>query len=847
MTGTPYHRDRFLVVPIAALGREDLALAGGKGANLGELVRGGFPVPDAVVISTAAYSSIVESGGLAATIHAGLCAGDAGSIRAAFEDVPIPDRLRAEILEAYAAIGGGPVAVRSSATAEDLPGAAFAGQQDTYLNVIGEAALLEAVRRCWGSLWTERAIAYRDRRDVDQAAVQIAVVVQRMVPAEHAGVMFTANPMTGARDEVVIDASSGLGEAVVAGLVTPDHYVLDAHGAFRQRTPGRREVVIRGVDGGGVTHSADEQVDSLPDEAVVELARLGRAVAAHFGRPQDIEWARAAGQVWLVQARPMTALPPPPLRLGRFRRRLGQQLLDYFTDRPYPLDVSAWILPGIGRLVERMLAEIPGLRVEMSAVLPEVDGVVEGFVPPLPRPTRAMLTAPTRVADRVRRFAPAAWERDPRFARFQGELHDLGAVALGTVALTELDWTDLTATVRRALAATDLVADLRVDYLPRAGYDLLRLYVMQAVLGLRALSGQLTLGTQTRTEDANRGLEALAAHVRDDPVLRNAFAELDGPALLERVTGDAAFGAFRAALRTFLAEYGHRETTSPLLMSAPTWIDAPATVLALVSVLAAGPPRPSGRAAAAAAAAAAEDRLARHPLVRRTGTAEAARRVVEAARAGIAFREDSHFHATAVLPVLRRLALEAGRRLASVGVLATPEDVFHLRLEELEHCPAPARLTPDDARRLRALVRARSARRAELTGVPMISRATLFPPSAPGADALVRGVAASGGRATGPVRVVGGPSGFGTLRDGEVLVCPYTNPAWTPLFRRAVAVVVDSGGAGSHAAIVAREYGVPAVMGTGTGTTVLTDGQRVTVDGDAGLVVQADHAGQLPR
>jgi rifampicin phosphotransferase len=194
MTGTPYHRDRFLVVPIAALGREDLALAGGKGANLGELVRGGFPVPDAVVISTAAYSSIVESGGLAATIHAGLCAGDAGSIRAAFEDVPIPDRLRAEILEAYAAIGGGPVAVRSSATAEDLPGAAFAGQQDTYLNVIGEAALLEAVRRCWGSLWTERAIAYRHRRDVDQAAVQIAVVVQRMVPAEHAGVMFTANP-----------------------------------------------------------------------------------------------------------------------------------------------------------------------------------------------------------------------------------------------------------------------------------------------------------------------------------------------------------------------------------------------------------------------------------------------------------------------------------------------------------------------------------------------------------------------------------------------------------------------------------------------------------------------------
>ena len=837
MTGTLSHRHQPLVVPIAALGREDLALAGGKGANLGELVRGGFPVPDAVVITTAAYTSVVESAGLAATIQAGLRAGNgAAGIRAAFGAATIPDRLRAEIVEAYATLGGGPVAVRSSATAEDLPGAAFAGQQDTYLDVVGEAALLEAVRRCWGSLWTERAIAYRDRRDVDHATVQMAVVVQLMVPAEHAGVVFTANPVTGARDEVVIEASSGLGEAVVSGLVTPDHYVVDAGGAVRQRTPGRREVVIRSVDGGGVAHTADEQVDSLPDEAVVELARLGRAVAARFGRPQDIEWTRAAGRIWLVQARPMTALPPSPLRLGWVRRRLGQQLLDYFTDRPYPLDVSAWIRPGIGRLVERMLAEIPGLRVEMSEVLPEVDGVVDRFVPPLPRPTRAMLTAPARLATRIRRFAPAAWERDQRFAVFHREVRELDATTL-----TELDWPALTATARRALAATDLVSDLRVDYLPRAGLDLLRLHLMQAALGRRTLSGRLTLGTRTRTEDANRGLEALAARVRDDPVLRDALTELDGPALLQRVTGDPAFGAFHAALRGFLAEYGHRETTSPLLMSAPTWIDAPATVLSLVSVLVAGPQRPSGRAAAA------EDRLARHPLVRATGTAEAARRVVEAARAAIAFREDSHFHATAVLPVLRRVALEAGRRLTSVGALATPEDVFHLRLEELEHCTAPARLTPDEAGRLRALVRARSARRAELAGVPMISPATLFAQSAPRADALVRGVAASGGRATGPVRVVGGPSGFGRLRDGEVLVCPYTNPAWTPLFRRAVAVVVDAGGAGSHAAIVAREYGIPAVMGTGTATTVLTDGDLVTVDGNAGLVVEADHAGEPPR
>ena len=222
--------------------------------------------------------------------------------------------------------------------------------------------------------------------------------------------MFTANPVTGRRDEVVIDASSGLGEAVVSGLVTPDHYVLDARGAIRQRTPGRREVVIRGVDGGGLAQSTDERPDPLPDPALVELATLGRAVAAHFGRPQDIEWARAGGRAWLLQARPMTALPPPPLRLGRARRRQGQQLLDYFTERPYPMDVSAWIRPGIGNMVERMLLEIPGLRVDMSELLPEIDGVVDQFVPPRPRPTRAMLTAPARLTRRIRRFTPAAWD-----------------------------------------------------------------------------------------------------------------------------------------------------------------------------------------------------------------------------------------------------------------------------------------------------------------------------------------------------------------------------------------------------------------------------------------------------
>jgi phosphohistidine swiveling domain-containing protein len=812
------------VLPLATLGRDDLATAGGKGANLGELIRAGFPVPDGVVVTTDAYAGVVEHAGLAPAIAS--ATEDAGeALRAAFATVEIPDEIRSALLGACAHLGGGPVAVRSSATAEDLPGAAFAGQQDTYLNVVGEEALLDAVRRCWGSLWTERAISYRARRDVDPSGVRIAVVVQRMVPAAFAGVLFTANPVTGARDEVVVDASSGLGEAVVSGLVTPDHYVVDADGRVRERRRGLREVVVRGVEGGGVEHREEEALEELPDAVLAELAELGRRAAAHFGRPQDIEWAWADGRVWLVQARPMTALPPPPLRLSRVQRITGPQIIEYLPYRPYPMDVSGWVARGIGRMVERMLGEIAGVHIDFADVLPESDGVVDRYVPPRPRLTPKVLSAPARNLPRLRRYRAAGWTGDPRFTRFEREVRELAA--LDVRALT---WDELRLLPQRTFDTTDLIADLRVDYLPRVGVDLLRLRLLQALLRRGDVSG-LTLGTHTRTEDANRELLRLAERVRADGALRTVFG-LEPDAIAERIEQDPAFADFRAELAAFRAEYGHRETASPLLMSAPTWGEAPATVLGMVKVLVtdAPPAPPADRAERA------ERQLLTHPLVRLTRSGRRVRTLLADARAGIALREDTHFHGTRVLPVLRAAVLEMGRRLADAGVLRDADDVLHLRLQELEGLADPATLAPADAERIRAAARARSARRAELAGVPLIAPADLFPDRVSRGDALVSGTPASGGRATGPVRVVRESAEFGTLCSGEVLVCPYTNPAWTPLFQRAAAVVVDTGGAGSHAAIVAREYGIPAVMGTGNGTSVLADGQVVTVDGDTGVV-----------
>ncbi len=658
----------------------------------------------------------------------------------------------------------------------------------------------------------------------------MAVVVQRMVDAEFAGVMFTANPVTGERDQIVIDANPGLGEAVVSGLVTPDHYVVDARGEVRERTPGKREVVIRSsADGSGGTHSSEARPGpaTLPDTVLTELALLGRSVTAHFGRPQDIEWAYAGGRIWLVQARPMTAVPPPPLKLSRLQRKAGLQLMDYMSVRPYPLDMSGWVRPGMGRMVERMLSEIAGVRVDIDDVIPEREGIVEQFVPPAPRPSRATPAALARLPGRIRRFRPARWTDDTRFRRFEEDMR-----ALAALDPPGLGWAELLQSCRHTLAVVDVITDLRVDYLPRTGWDLLRLRAWLTPLGASHQFGLLTAGARTKTGDANHALEELATQVRADPEVRAAFGELDPPTLLTRLGRDAGFTGFRQALRQFLDRYGNRETVSPLVISAPTWVDDPTPVLGMIKILVEERPQ----ATAVSPSTGAERRLLEHRLLRSPRRRAAVLRAIEAARQGMAFREDTHFHATRAIPILRHMLLEAGRRLAEAGVLPEAQDVFHLRLEELEALPGPDRLSAAEAGRIRTTARDRADRRAELAGVPMLATASLVDPAGSATDALLTGVPASGGRATGPVRVIREPAEFGALRGGDVLVCPYTNPTWTSLFQRAAAVVVDSGGIGSHAAIVAREYGMPAVMGTANGTTVLVDGQRVTVDGDTGRV-----------
>ena len=304
-----------------------LEWVGGKGASLAHMASAGLPVPPGFHITTAAYRRFVDANGLQKSILAGLAAAQAdvagslelasGRIETLFTGARMPDDLSGAIRQAYLALGGDmPVAVRSSATAEDLPGLSFAGQQETYLNIQGTDAVLEAVKKCWASLWTARAIGYRLMHEVDQESVAMAVVVQQLVAADAAGIMFTANPVNGRRDEVMINAAWGLGEAVVGGLVTPDALTVDKEsGKVVAEQISTKEVMT--VRSGGGTHEepAPPELRTKPvlsPQSAAELARLGVEIEGMYGQPMDIEWALQDGRVFILQARPITALPQPP-------------------------------------------------------------------------------------------------------------------------------------------------------------------------------------------------------------------------------------------------------------------------------------------------------------------------------------------------------------------------------------------------------------------------------------------------------------------------------------------------------------------------------------------------------
>ncbi len=863
-TTSPY------LVALSDVALADIALVGGKAAGLGELLRGGLPVPPGCCLTTAAYRRFIAEAGLVDPLTA-LAAGaaqlalpvlqqTAGALQARMVAAPIPPDLVTAIEHAYRALGALPVAVRSSATTEDLPEASFAGQQDSFLNVIGLDALLAAVRRCWASLWNVRAIQYRAQRGQDQAAAAMGVVIQALIPAEVAGVLFTANPRTGDRTELVVNAGFGLGEAIVAGAVTPDLIVLDKTTlARKQAMLGAKEVATVPATGGGTTvirQPGRENEWALPDAALTELATLAQRAEAHFGWPLDIEWALAGGRPWLLQARPITRLPPPPVVDVRWvppspgsvwvRRQVAENLPEPLS----PLFDELYVRQGLERALDGLLAffNIPWFRLEDVADRPFFT-TINGYAYQRGNYKWHWTTFPRIIRASVASWSPLLngavphW-RDEALPAYRATIRQWQQIdpagATGDELLKgvrELAWADATywyacAVVMAAAKTTDALLDR---------------FLAVALPGRGLTSGHFLRGFPSPTLAAAVDLERIASRIRAAPALCALVVATLAERLPDALAGQADGQAVLAGLQDYLARYGHQVYNLDFI--APTQADDPRPVLLSLQALVQRPARAvlehqaalvRERDALVVTTARALDPLRRAGFRRLLGWAQ---------RYG-PYREQALFAIGSGWPVLRRLALELGRRLVQAGAVNQPEDVFYLESAEIAAglaLPAPGPTRPDLAWLTQTRRELREARRRlhPPAAVPPASGMQIGPfklaawgtqrRNAAGGQGLL-GFAVSPGRATAPASVVRTPVDFGAMAPGTVLVCPTTTPAWTPLFAQAAALVTDVGGILAHGSIVAREYGIPAVMGTGTATERIRPQQVISVDGDRGVV-----------
>jgi phosphohistidine swiveling domain-containing protein len=893
----PHEGSVAMVLPFAAIDHTSIPIVGGKAANLGELTRAGLPVPPGFCVTTAAYALVAVGadleailGELATTraLDTAHLAALASTARAHLLAAPMPAAVAEAIAGAYQALGGGEplaVAVRSSATAEDLPFASFAGQQDTYLNIIGLEAVLDAVRRGFASLWTDRAVSYRASKRIDQRTVRLAVVVQRMVEASVAGVLFTANPLTGRRHEAVIDASPGLGEAIVSGAVNPDHFVVTpATGEITERRLGDKRLVIQSTPGGGTQRieTAERSNEAcLTDAQVRALAELGARVEAHYGAPQDTEWAiDASGHLWLTQARPITTLYPLPadapetdnvLRVY-FSFSVAQGVYQPITPmglqgfRLMSSSIATFIgFPPQNPLAGAPLLKLPGQRlyVDVTPLLRNalgrnlagrVLGVMEARAASIfrqladdprlslvPTPHRRLFSRAFSLMVRARTpfymlqalFRPAATRR--RITRVEEQLSKVGTMPTNASSSERLTRIEGLLLSRTAPILSSLVP-----------------IIITGVLA-NTLAGKLLNGLATDDErqtvlrslpynpttEMDLALWHLAQRIRIDPGTAQVFHDTPLERLAQGYHDGALPPTLQRGLAGFLQTYGHRGIAE-IDLGLPRWREDPTHLLGVLAnylertnpELAADVQFQRGAEAAEAMVVELTRRAARKGWLRGKLVGFFLRRV----RALVGLREVPKFCFMILFGQIRELLWPVGHELAEAGRLERAEDIFFITLSEAREALAGTDLRP--------VVRERHAsyeQELKRRHIPRVLLSDGTEPTAEGhtagsADGALKGTPASAGRVTAKARVILDPIGA-RLSPGEILVAPSTDPGWTPLFLTASGLVMEMGGAMSHGAVVAREYGIPAVVGVPEATERISTGQRITVDGSAGTIV----------
>ncbi|UCG82635.1 MAG: hypothetical protein JSW38_10645 [Dehalococcoidia bacterium] len=833
------------ILKLNELSHRDNDRAGSKAANLGELLRADFPVPSGFVVTTDAFYEFLTANSIGTDSSP--------------EDVAtavIPAEIADALVRAAAALGGMPLAVRSSGVAEDLPGASFAGQYETVLDVRGKDALLSAVRHCWASAFSERVLAY-SKAQGQQNERGMAVLVQQLVKADAAGVAFTANPVTGERTTAVISAVRGLGERLVSGEASPDEWLMKGDDATCQSAP-------------------EGAIDA---EQAREIAGLARRVEAHYGSPQDIEWAIAGRQLFLLQARPITTLPeeaaepipvsvnPPP---GFWQREVSHA--------PYPVMPMLWsVYADLRNEASRNAAD------EFSLLYERIDYQQIGgweYIRIVPLGGKDRRPPPAWLMPIIARIVPSMRSRikglvetvrcdkaghfirlwydewKPSQIRRIAELRDVDLTSLTDSALDK-HYSSLMSFLKQSVEYHFMLH-------PAIAFPIIELaFACRDMLGWNdEQTLDLLSGLSERSSEPARRLAELASMAAGRPAIYTLLEKG------EDINADGLVDVdleFAAAFSAYQREFGCRVIEYTL--HDPTLAETPALILGLIRDQLA-----RGFDPAAVGSSLDEKRTvvrdkARAALELHT-VADRERFECALAGAELAYpvREDNEFYTiSAPFALVRYMLLELGRRLASRGQITDRDDVFFLEVEE-------AWSALRDGRQLHERVAHRKGERAWIEAHPGPSSYGEDPGPPPSFDKLpaevklamngflwyvergfpkvqeivlqsgdnrLSGIAASAGRYTGPVRVIRNESEFSKLQAGDVLVCPTTSPVWSVLFASVGALITDTGGILSHPAIIAREYQIPAVVATGNATSLLRDGQSVTVDGSAGVIDMA--------
>jgi pyruvate,water dikinase len=856
------------VLGFQEMDQTQVAIVGGKGAHLGELSRiEGIRVPPGFCVTTDAFRRImVEASSIDEQLDrlSRLNPDDreairtlSAEIRRTIEGIAIPDDLAGEITLALAPYGNqAAYAVRSSATAEDLPTASFAGQQDTYLNITGPAAIIQHIGRCWASLFTERAVAYRLRNGFDHRKVHMAVVVQQMVFPESAGVLFTADPVTSNRKVASVEATFGLGEALVSGLVNADMYKV-GDGEIVAKTIATKQLAIRASPAGGTQEEVidleRQQQPALTDAQVVRLAQLGRRIQAHFGHPQDVEWCLVDDEFQIVQSRPITTLFPIPAvddQENHVYISVGHNQM--MTDPIKPLGLSFWqmttprpMFEAGGRLFVDVVRDLgsPTGRTRLVEGFGKSDPLIgdalrsiverRDFIPSLPDASPAgapaggaptpIETDPTIVTDLIARNQESinALKRDIRTK---------SGPALFDFILTDIQ------ELRRILFDRQSHA-VFMSAMEATGWLNERL---EAWLGEKNAADTLTQSVPHNvTSEMGLALLGVADVIRPHPEVVAFLQRVDDDGFLDELPALAGGEEARDALRGFLDVYGMR-CVGEIDITRPRWSERPTT---LIPVLLGNIKNFEPGAGARRFEQGRQEAWAKEQeLLKRLRTlpegeqkAEEVKRKIDRVRTFIGYREYPKYGMVSRYFVYKQAMLEEAGRLVQAHVLREKEDIFYLRFQELHEVARTAQVDEqliaqrkDAFRSYRALTPPRV-----FTSDGEVIAGAYRRDGVP-AGALV-GLPVSAGTIEGRARVILDMADA-DLEPGDILVTAYTDPSWTPLFVAIAGLVTEVGGLMTHGAVIAREYGLPAVVGVEHATRLIRDGQRIRVNGTDGNV-----------